>query len=157
MMMLLSNFTQVFHLILLFWPLLNIWSQSFNICKYANSTEEDQNSKSNTKCGLKRRLYHFDEFLLVLMHLKVGLFLNDLADRFGISVFRHASKILTTWINFLFHELPLLFPYPSKDLVQRLLPPEFQCYPTTRIIIDCTEIFMEVPSSLKSQSQTWSD
>ena len=57
----------------------------------------------------------------------------------------------------MFHELPLLFPYPSKDLVQRLLPDEFQNYPSTRIIIDCTELFIEVPSSLKSQSQTWSD
>ena len=36
------------------------------------------------------------------------------------------------------------------------MPKQFKAYPTTRIIIDGTEIFIEVPSSMKSQSQTWS-
>ena len=36
-------------------------------------------------------------------------------------------------------------------------PVEFKDFPTTQIIIDGTEIFCQVPSSLKSQSQTWSD
>ena len=120
------------------------------------SSNKCENDSTTAKRGPKRKLSHLDEFLFVVMRLKGGLFLGDLADRFGISV-GHASKIFTTWINFLFHELPLLFPYPSKDLVQRLLPDEFKNYPSTRIIIDCTELFIEVPSSLKSQSQTWSD
>ena len=54
----------------------------------------------------------------MLMRLKLGLFLNDLADRFGISQ-GHASKIFTTWINFLFHELPPLFPFPSQERITR--------------------------------------
>ena len=112
--------------------------------------------KQAIKSGPKRRLSHFQEFIFVLIHLKVGLFLTDLADRFGISV-GHASKIFNTSINFLFHELPLLFPYPSKDLVERLLPVEFKSYPSTRIILDFTEIFIEVPSSMTAQSQTWSE
>ena len=90
------------------------------------------------------------------MRLKVGLFLNDLADRFGISV-GHASKIFSTWINFLYHELPLLFPFPPKKYIEALMPDEFKKYPSTRIVIDCTEIFAEVPSSMKAQSQTWSE
>ena len=112
--------------------------------------------KQASKSGPKRRLSHFQEFIFVLIRLKVGLFLTDLADRFGISV-GHASKIFNTLINFLFHELPLLFPYPSKDIVERLLPVEFKSYPSTRIILNCTEIFIEVPSSMKAQSQTWSE
>ena len=59
------------------------------------------------------------------MRLKVGLFLNDLADRFGISV-GHASKVFATWINSLYHELPLIFPFPSKEHVQKLMPDEFK-------------------------------
>ena len=72
---------------------------------------------------------------------------------------QHFKKYVSkdTWINFLFHELPLLFPYPSKDLVERLLPVESKSYPSTRIILDCTEIFIEVPSSMTAQSQTWSE
>ncbi|XP_006819862.1 uncharacterized protein LOC102808184 [Saccoglossus kowalevskii] len=37
------------------------------------------------------------------------------------------------------------------------MPAEFVQYPTTRIIIDCTELFVEVPTSLLAQSQTWSN
>ena len=66
-------------------------------------------------------------------------------------------KIFTTWINFLFHELPLLFPFPSQERIRNNMPQQFKEYPTTRMIIDCTEIFSQVPSSLKSQSQTWSE
>ncbi|XP_065055091.1 uncharacterized protein LOC135683687 [Rhopilema esculentum] len=121
-----------------------------------STDQEQEQNLTSKKRGPKRRLSQLDEFLFVLMRLKVGLFLSDLADRFGISV-GHASKIFTTWINFLFHELPLLFPYPSKDLVASMLPAEFKNYPSTRIILDCTEIHIEVPSSLRSQSQTWSE
>lgn len=100
-----------------------------------STDQEQEQNLTSKKRGPKRRLSQFDEFLFVLMHLKVGLFLNDLADRFGISV-GHASKMFTTWINFLFHELPLLFSYPSKDLVASILPAEFKNYPSTRIILD---------------------
>ena len=81
---------------------------------------------------------------------------DDLADRFGISS-GHVSKIFTTWINFLFHESPALFSFPTQEQIQKLMPKEFKLYPSTRIIIDCTEIFTEVPSSIKAQSQTWSE
>ena len=113
-----------------------------------------QTSK-RSKPGPKRKLTTLDEFFLVLMRLKVGLFLDDLSDRFQIST-GQVSKIFTTWVNFLYHELPLLFPFPSQCLVRKLMPKQFSPYPTTRIIIDCTEIFIETPSSLKSQSQSWS-
>ena len=86
--------------------------------------------KKSSKRGRKRKLSHFEEFIFVLIHLKVGLFLVDLADRFRISV-GHASKIFTTLINFLYHELPILLPFPSKDLVQMNKPDEFKRYPST--------------------------
>ena len=60
------------------------------------------------------------------------------------------------WINFLFHELPMLFPFPSQQMTRKYMPKQFNSYPSTRIIIDCTGIFIEIPSSMKSQSQTWS-
>ena len=110
----------------------------------------------SSKPGRKRSLSHKQEFFIVLLRLKVGLFVNDIADRFNISP-GHVSKIFTTWINFLYHELPLLFPFPSQSMIKLYRPVEFKDFPTTRIIIDGTEIFCQVPSSLKSQSQTWSD
>ena len=69
---------------------------------------------SPSKPSPSRSLSHLEELVLVLMRLRVGLFMNDLADRFGISS-GHASKIVTTWINFLCNELLFLFPFPSED------------------------------------------
>ena len=119
-------------------------------------TKDFDKNDSSSKPGPKRKLSLLEEFVFVLMRLKVGLFLNYLADRFGISV-AQSSKIFTTWINFLFNELQLLFPFPSQSKINKLMPSEFEQYPSTRIILDCTEIFIEVPSSMKAQSQTWSD
>ena len=112
-------------------------------------------SYTTTKPGKKRSLSLLDEYFLVLIRLKVGLFVNDLADRFKISS-GYVSKIFTTWIHFLFHELPMLFPFPSQQMTRKYMPKQFNSYPSTLIIIDCTEIFIEIPSSMKSQSQTWS-
>ena len=113
-------------------------------------------TKKRGKPGPKRKLTLLNEFFLVLMRLKVGLFIEDLADRFQVST-SLVSKTFTTWINVLYCELPLLFPFPSQQLIRKYMPDEFSQYPTTRIIIDCTEIFIETPSSLKAQSQSWSN
>ena len=108
------------------------------------------------KAGPKRQLSSLTELFIVLVRLKVGLFVRDLVDRFGISV-AHFSKVFCTWINFLYLELPQLFPFPSQESVRKNMPQQFALYPTTRVIIDCTEVFVEVPSSMLAQSQTWSN
>lgn len=90
------------------------------------------------------------------MRLKVGLFVRDISERFNLSQGQF-SKVFTTWINFLYHELPLIFPFPSKELIASNLPKSFALYPTTRIILDCTEVFIEIPSSMAAQSETWSN
>ncbi|KAK6175064.1 hypothetical protein SNE40_013602 [Patella caerulea] len=107
------------------------------------------------KPGKKRTLTGKEELFIVLVRLKVGLFVRDLSDRFHISQ-GHLSKIFTTWINFLLYELQELFPFPSQKMTRQNMPEEFKDYATTRLIIDCTEIYVEVPSSMVVQSQTWS-
>ena len=84
------------------------------------------------------------------------MFLLDLSEGFNVSV-SLISKTFTTWINFLYHELPLCFPFPSQKLVRKYLPKSFENYPTTRIIIDGTEIFVERATYMKTQTQTWSN
>ena len=37
------------------------------------------------------------------------------------------------------------------------LPKSFALYPPTRIIFDCTEVFIEIPPSMSAQSETWSN
>ena len=92
----------------------------------------------------------------VVMRLKAGLFVQDLADRFDIST-GLVSRICITWINLLYVELKDIFPFPSQELVRKNMPKEFADYSTTRIILDCTEIFIQRPSAMLAQSETWSD
>lgn len=112
--------------------------------------------KGKKKPGRKRKLTTITELFLVLVRLRVGLFVKDIADRFGISP-GHVSKIFCTWINLLHYELKLLFPFPSQECIRMNMPLEFSRYPGTRIIIDCTEVFVETPSSMLAQSETWSN
>ena len=79
------------------------------------------------------------------------MFLLDLSERFDASV-SFISKAFTTWITFLYYELPLYFPFPSQELVRKYSPKSFEKYPTTRIIIDGTEIFVERGTSMKTQA-----
>lgn len=63
----------------------------------------------------------------------------------------------TTWINFLYHTLKQLPIWPSSKVVQETMPACFkEHYPNTRVILDCTEIFIQMPSSFRAQSQTYS-
>ena len=121
--------------------------------KESQPYQEDENRK---KPGPSRKLTFLDEFLLVLMRLKAGLFVQDLADRFGISI-SLVSRICITWINLLYFELQSIFPFPTQELVRKNMPAEFAEFSTTRIILDCTEIFIQRPSAMIAQSETWSD
>ena len=112
--------------------------------------------KDRNKPGPSRKLSYLDEFLLVLMRMKAGLFVQGLADRFGIST-SLVSRICITWINLLYLELNDIFPFPSQELVRKNMPQEFAEYPTTRIILDCSEIFIQRPSAMLAQSETWSE
>ena len=93
---------------------------------------------------------------MVLVRLKLGLFEQDLAYRFGISV-STVSRICITWISLLYVKLKELPLWPCRDMVQANMPQSFKkLYPSTRVIIDCTEIFVDVPSLPLIQQMTFS-
>ena len=106
--------------------------------------------------GRHRSLLPTEEFFMVLVRLKLGLFEQDLAYRFGISV-STVSRICITWISLLYVKLKELPLWPCRDMVQANMPQSFKkLYPSTRVIIDCTEIFVDVPSLPLIQQMTFS-
>ena len=81
----------------------------------------------------------------------------DVSTRLGISEATY-SRLFATWIPVLARELKLLFPFPSRTLIDSWMPRVFRMrYPNTRIIIDCYEIQCQRPSGLLNQSITYSD
>lgn len=106
--------------------------------------------------GAPRKLTPMNEFLLVLCRLRCGLLEIDLAHRFGISQ-STVSRILITWINFLYFKFKDLNIWPTKEQIQMHLPKQFkEKYPTTRCVIDATEVYIQMPSNPTAQQLTFS-
>ena len=98
-----------------------------------------------------------DEFLLVLVRLRLGSLLDDLAMRFGISI-TSATRCFGKWLELMFFRLQFLIKWPSRDILERNMPVAFKMlYPRCISIIDCSEIFIETPSSFQARSKTYSN
>lgn len=130
----------------LFILLINLWSSSSCVFVFQNT---------KPKPGPSRKLSVKEEFLLTLIRLRRGFDVEVLSDLFGVHS-SNISRIFTTWINFLFLELSFLISWPSKEQVTASLPKQFKHFPKTRVIIDCTEFFIQKPSIPSSQRITWS-
>lgn len=88
--------------------------------------------------------------------LKCGFLAEDLSVRFNIHRSSVSRKIIT-WANYLYFLLGSINIWPNRETILKHMPQDFKrLYPKTRIIIDCTEIFTEKPSSLALSSKTFS-
>ena len=123
---------------------------------YHGTTTTPILSHAQKKCGKQRSLSPQEELFVVLSRLRCGFLGQDLAHRYGISP-SHLSQIWTTWITFLHQRLRAMPIWPSREFVDSNMPACFKNeFPKTRVIIDCTEFYIEKPSSHRSQSVTFS-
>ncbi|XP_028516757.1 uncharacterized protein LOC114575646 [Exaiptasia diaphana] len=128
---------------------LKYWEKNNKTMYYENTEKK--------KPGPKRTLSLLQEFILTLVRLRLGLTVKHLSNIFSISE-SQASRIYATWVCFLSASFKdTLVSWPSKKIVKRKLPRSFRKYPGTRVIIDCTEMFVEKPSSPYAQKATWSE
>ncbi|KAK3099693.1 hypothetical protein FSP39_008144 [Pinctada imbricata] len=106
--------------------------------------------------GRPKSLEPIDELFMFLCRVRCGFLSEDLAVRFNIHK-SSVSRKLITWANFLYLLLGSINIWPNRDKIQIHMPEDFKLlYPNTRIIIDCTEIYTERPSSLALGSKTFS-
>lgn len=106
--------------------------------------------------GFHGKLQPTDQLLLFLQKLRVGSLDLDLADRFNVSP-STVSRYMITWSNFLYVILGSQPLWPSRQAVDRFMPEAFRkLFPKTRVVIDCTEIAMQSPSSLVLRSEFYS-
>ncbi|XP_057290156.1 uncharacterized protein LOC130612824 [Hydractinia symbiolongicarpus] len=122
-----------------------------------STSNTTRNLKKDPKLfGPKRKLCSTDEFLMMLIKLRVGLFNKDLADRFEISV-GSVTSIVSTWIKASSAVLSLLIFLPQQRSVVNTRPPRFQSMPDLFAILDGTEFFIQTPKNPALQKLTWSD
>lgn len=117
---------------------------------------EDQSDNPKRKCGRPRKLTVMEEFFMVMCRLRRGFAELHLAHIFGVSQ-ATVSRLFTTYINYMFLKFGQVNICPSRSLVDQTMPAIFkEKYPKTRVIIDCTEIRCEMPSSLLLNSELFS-
>lgn len=98
-----------------------------------------------------------ESLLLSLMKLRKAKEDFELSLFFQVST-STVSRIVITWINFLYFQLKELNIWPSEDILQDFRPVYFaEKFPSTRVILDATEIPIRKPSDVNSQSVTWSN
>ena len=99
----------------------------------------------------------FQQFLIVLMRLRLNLGVQDLGYRFGI----HASTVsryFRKWLDVLYVRLSGFITWPEQHLLLKTMPMAFRkSFKKCAIIIDCFEIFTERPTALDARAQTWSN
>ncbi len=103
-----------------------------------------------------RSLPLIDEFFLYCCRVSAGLKEKMLADIFKVSL-STVSRIIITWANYLYLILGSLPIWMSRQDVNSTMPEKFRQFcPEVRVIIDCTEIRCQNPSSLTLQSEVFS-
>ena len=136
---------------------LSIKASDMHYWKGLSNTTKDLSSPRDKKNISLRKLTMEQEFLLTMMRLRLRLLIDDLAFRFKISG-ALASSIFTTWIKLMSKELSWLIVWPDRNIIRRNLPAMFRkYYPDCCIIIDCSELFIETPSSLDVAAMCWSN
>ncbi|XP_008407578.1 uncharacterized protein ftr97 [Poecilia reticulata] len=110
------------------------------------------NSASSTQT---QTLQPIDEFFLFLNYMALGSKQQDLADRYGVHE-STVSWIITAWTNFLFTVLGSIRIWIPEDQIHSSLPADFKDYPDTTVILDCTELRCQCPSSPVLQSEVFS-
>ena len=104
------------------------------------------------------KLSPFQEFMVVMLKLRLNSPIEDLSYRFGVSV-SSVSRILLKWLKQMDIRLQDLIIWPEREELQRTMPECFKVSFGTKvaIIIDCFEVFIERPSNLEARACTWSN
>ncbi|XP_034537484.1 uncharacterized protein LOC117811358 [Notolabrus celidotus] len=94
-----------------------------------------------------------DEFFLYCCHVAAGLKEEVLAEIFQVSI-NTVYRIVKTWANYLYLILGSVPIWMSRHQVSSTMPLKYKHYsPEMRVIIDCTEVQCQSPSSHSLQSE----
>lgn len=98
-----------------------------------------------------------DQFLLAMVKLRLNFQFNHIAFLFKISQ-QDAGALFRQWINYMFYRFGSVPIWPERETLVNNMPKKFkEEFPDVLLILDGTELKVERPSSLKSQSQCYSD
>ena len=99
----------------------------------------------------------FQEFVKVLIKLRLNVHLQDLAYRFVVPV-TTVSRIFSFWMVVMDDRLKFMISWPEREQLWKTMPMCFQYAfgKKVTVVIDCFEVFIEHPSNLLARAQTFS-
>ena len=107
--------------------------------------------------GRMRALSTLDSYILTLVKPRRHFPVKHLSYLFNIAD-GTVSKTLITWLNFMYIRLGSICIWPSREQVALTMPDSMnKIFPSTRCIIDCLEIKVEVPGSLPIHKMLYSE
>ena len=135
---------------------ISYWVSKLNL-NVSAGVYEGENDELIRKRGRSRSLRPIDEFFAVMRRLRQGFAEEYLAHLFQVSL-STISRIFITWINFIYLNLGQINIWPTRGEVNETMPEDFkQKYSSTRVIIDCTEVRCQMPSSLHLNGELFSN
>lgn len=103
-----------------------------------------------------RKIQLIDELFMYSCRVAAGLKEQVIADIFGVSV-ATVSRAIITWANYLFFVLGSVPIWMSRQQICFSMPNKYSLFcPNLRVILDCTEIRCESPTSLTLHSEIFS-
>jgi hypothetical protein len=110
----------------------------------------------SSKPGPRPKLNAVDQLFLFMTWFRIGYTQAHAAWLFKIAK-TTVSRYIITWTNYMFLKLGCIPIWSSRTENYDTMPECFkQTYPTTKTILDCTELFCQRPSSLAIQSSLFS-
>ena len=106
---------------------------------------------------VRTKLTPFQEFMLVMLKLRLNSQNKDLAFRFGVSE-TTVSRLLLKWLVAMDVRLRKLIIWPDRKSLQKTMPYCFRASfgRKVAVIIDCFEVFCEKATNLEAKNGTWS-
>ena len=109
-----------------------------------------------SKPGPKPKMKPANQLFMFLTWLRLGISLKFTSWLFNTPQ-ATVSRYLISWSNFVYLKLGAIPIWANLKQLQENMPKCFkETYPSTKVIIDCTELFCQKPSSLTIQSSLFS-
>lgn len=103
-----------------------------------------------------RKIQLIDELFMYCCRVAAGLRERVIADIFGVSM-ATVSRTVITWANYLYFVLGSVPIWMSREQISSSMPEKYSSFsPNVRVILDCTDIFCESPTSLTLHSEIFS-
>ncbi|KAG5261263.1 hypothetical protein AALO_G00301880 [Alosa alosa] len=123
--------------------------------RFFTSVRQAQRGHLTESKSATHSLQPIDECFMFLNYLALGSKQRDLADRYNVHQ-STVSRIIASWSNFLYTVLGSVRIWIPQEQIGEYLPEDFKDYPDTTVILDCTELKCQCPSSPLLQSEVFS-